>query len=293
MKMGESCTMTSGDGFPKRAFTLLELLTVIAIIGVLTALFLPILVGVNAKVHGIACLNNLKQLQAAMLLYANDNDDFVVWNWNFAKKSWVSSGTYARWASDLRGCTNLQWLTGREYAAFADYVPVAPAYKCPADRTKVVLDGRALPWARSYGATFIERKMCDFDVARSLEGGTIAPAVHYTFNEPHAGYLLGLAGVNCTLDAFSSFPAYRHRKAGAFAFVDGHAELHRWIDPRTLRPIEEQVPFQAGTTRGLFASPRNPDLRWLAERTDSGEGYRNQDLDILEALTTNPDLWVE
>src|SRR5580704_8504567 len=56
-----------------RGFTLVELLVVIAIIVVLVALLLPALSAAKARVKRIGCINNAKQVNLAVLLYAHDN----------------------------------------------------------------------------------------------------------------------------------------------------------------------------------------------------------------------------
>jgi prepilin-type N-terminal cleavage/methylation domain-containing protein/prepilin-type processing-associated H-X9-DG protein len=58
-----------------RAFTLVELLIVIAIVGILAALLLPALSRAGGKAKRTTCLNNLKQINLGLRMYADDNND--------------------------------------------------------------------------------------------------------------------------------------------------------------------------------------------------------------------------
>jgi prepilin-type N-terminal cleavage/methylation domain-containing protein/prepilin-type processing-associated H-X9-DG protein len=61
----------------RRRFTLLELLIVIAIISILSSMFLPVLNKAKEKSRQITCLNGQKQLGAAIMMYAGDNNDML------------------------------------------------------------------------------------------------------------------------------------------------------------------------------------------------------------------------
>jgi len=58
-----------------RAFTLIELLIVIAIIAALASLLLPVLCSAQERGRRTDCVNNLRQVGLAVRLYAEDNAD--------------------------------------------------------------------------------------------------------------------------------------------------------------------------------------------------------------------------
>lgn len=61
-------------------------------------------------------------------------------------------------------------------------------------------------------------------------------------------------------DAYGELPASRHEGVGVLSFVYGHVESHKWLDERTMRPVQRKKFY------GAFMLG-NPDIPWLWERT--------------------------
>ncbi|EIQ00267.1 prepilin-type N-terminal cleavage/methylation domain-containing protein [Opitutaceae bacterium TAV1] len=100
-----------------RAFTLVELLTVIAIIGILAAIIIPVTARVREQARTTRCLAQMRQVGSAFLMYVNDNRGYLP----------VQSTPTAQW--DAEG----SWT----YALFP-YVDNRALFTCPENQTKQV-----------------------------------------------------------------------------------------------------------------------------------------------------------
>jgi len=94
-----------------RGFTLIELLVVIAIIAILAAILFPVFAQAREAARKAACQSNLKQLGAAAIMYATDNDETM-----FINRNWRPSDDP----------------TGNRFALHP-YIKNEQVWKCPSD----------------------------------------------------------------------------------------------------------------------------------------------------------------
>lgn len=124
-------------------FTLVELLVVITIIGVLMAMLIPVIGRVREYAHRVSCMNNVSQINTAMISYATTKNHMPPTMWTFADPL-ANNTTYTLgWAEGMLG-----YLSRNDIAPGS--LPVATLHSskpyiaflvCPSDPTKVAATG--------------------------------------------------------------------------------------------------------------------------------------------------------
>lgn len=238
-----------------QGFTLIELLVVIAIIAILAALLLPALSKAKAKGQGIACLNNLRQLQFAWFMYAGDHGEHLVYNNDNAPGE--PTGWVTGWLPTATDATNVNLL---KQGLLWDYNKSLPTYKCPADRsTAIEADGKSYLRVRSISMNGHMNGNSSYTVATVSTYYTYrkypdivrpSPAAAFVFLDEHPdeiddGYFL----VNLTSHSgWGNMPANYHNGACGFSFADGHSETKKWRDEATLAVHPAAVPLSPHDT---------------------------------------------
>jgi prepilin-type N-terminal cleavage/methylation domain-containing protein/prepilin-type processing-associated H-X9-DG protein len=102
------------DGrFVHRAFTLVELLVVIAVIGLLLGILMPALAGARRKALAISCSSRMQQICTASMMYTQDNEgqfarsshSASVYGWLRWEQAFMPYLGYGRY----KGSTNTAW----------------------------------------------------------------------------------------------------------------------------------------------------------------------------------------
>lgn len=270
-------------------FTLVELLIVIALIATLAALLLPVLHQARARATGYQSVNNTRQLVFAWMLYADDNNGRLPYNRGGAgggknpalktNLNWVNNNL--TWELDADN-TNTATLTE---ASLGPYVNrVTQIYRCPNDKV-LSAEQRKAGWSqrvRSYSMNamigdageltdqgFNENNPYYVQFFRIID--LPRPADIFVFVEEHPdsindGYFLNRYYVNQWID----LPSSDHNGAAPFAFADGHAQLHRWVDDSTQQPLQpDVVEFPLA-----LAASQTTDLNWVLNHTSIKPGNK-------------------
>ena len=231
----------------RRGFTIIELTAVVAIITVLVSLLTAALNQTKQQAMRISCLDNLKQLNLAWQMYADDFEGALPLNQ-------TAKGPLHHRIPLLNSSTN-SWVAGNprfdistaniRRGSLFPYVKSVSPYRCAMDDSRVeghpdTLRTRSYSMNAFLGGDEVMNPAMRFSELRR-------PSSTFVFIEEHQnsrwessfvvvsavkpGMTAGVGG----LASWWSTPADRHEQGCNLTFADGHIEYWRWFSPKTER----------------------------------------------------------
>ncbi|MGA3269002.1 MAG: type II secretion system protein [Verrucomicrobiota bacterium] len=266
------------------AFTLVELLMVIAVIAILAALLMPSLNAAKMRAQAAGCMSNCKQLVLAWQQYAMENNDRLAINSDQSlpyqgTPSWISG--VLDWTTNPVN-TNTSNLIDDSYSLLGNLlghntkVFACPAanYVSPAQQAagwtgrcrSVAMDGGL--GAGNRAASLVDQWPTFFQATKMSDLRNPGPSDTWVFADEHPDFLddgifyLNPSATGSGTEWFTELPGSQHGLATGISFADGRAMVRRWLDPETCPGIDYQ--WRGGNDESYVDD--DPDLPWLSRR---------------------------
>jgi len=210
-------------------------------------------------------MNNTKQITLAWIMWSGDNNEVLL-----DSRSWMAGDVSNPGSEDF---------VDAKGAIVGNNLPAGPlnpylggnvkVYKCPGDQAVSTLRPKYVgtPVCRSVAMNswigtgwdsgyFVFSKSGDLKRPGPSNSFVILDESRNSINDGYFAVPMDTYDPNnLPGKAFVDVPATYHAKAGSFSFADGHSEIHKWRDDRTIK-----VPI-------FGASPNNVDLDWIQSKS--------------------------
>ncbi len=230
----------------RRGFTLIELLVVIAVIAILMAVLMPALKRAREQGKRAVCLNNLKQLVLAWVMYADANDDRIVNGAPLGDPGMAnippgidpdhidtinSPATWweTPWVGNALDCTTIKCQTEAIKAgAMWSYCKNLKLYRCPTGKRDEMLHYAIMDGMNGFTSTrgSVKGKPGVW-IKKTTEIHSPPPAKRMVFIDE--GFLSddSFAVYYAEERWFDNAPS-RHGGGVTLSFADGHSEYTKW-----------------------------------------------------------------
>lgn len=254
----------------KNAFTLIELLVVIAVVALLLAIIVPSLQNAKRYSSAAVCLSNEAQLIKAYTLYTSDNEaripdgdtsdrSGVDAGYEYFDRSSVGESSNYRvhcWVGQpmnaSRAPTNTSLddkIRGFEAGSLWSYVNAPKAYHCPTDNRSNTTSSVGMLGYRSYsiGKPLSKRYPGNpGEVASEISkiSEFVSPSNKIVFleeAEKERGWNHRTWNMDLVTPKWVDPFAIWHNDSSTFAFADGHADRHKWVEKQTRDMAEAGV----------------------------------------------------
>lgn len=251
----------------RHAFSLIELLVVISIIALLISIFLPALQRAREQSRTVVCLANQKSLATALGAYSIESADAIVRSYIFD----LGWSDFPQWEDgrhltpeELAALTTLEpHKRGIRGGLLFPFVGNEGAYHCPSDVRGEAGSGQGYLSYRTYSMINCMNGSEDWEPAiggrrvnkKMTEIRNTAERIAFLEESDPRGVNLNSWLMWLNKEAWMDILAVWHGEKGTLGFADGHAEIHRWRDPRTLEIARKQIMDQP--------ADGNPDWTYL------------------------------